>query len=64
MRVRAGAGMMARSCSLAPERWSCGRFTRARLSPELAWADVFAVAVLSGIGFTVSLASDEAKPPL
>ena len=31
------------------------RFTRARLSPELAWADVFAVAVLSGVGFTVSL---------
>ena len=31
------------------------RFTRARLSPGLSWADVFAVAVLSGIGFTVSL---------
>ena len=31
------------------------RFTNARLSPELAWADIFAVAVLSGIGFTVSL---------
>jgi Na+:H+ antiporter, NhaA family len=31
------------------------RLTRARLSPELAWPDVFAVAVLSGIGFTVSL---------
>ena len=31
------------------------RFTGARLSPELAWADIFAVAVLSGIGFTVSL---------
>ena len=30
-------------------------FTRARLSPGLSWADVFAVAVLSGIGFTVSL---------
>jgi NhaA family Na+:H+ antiporter len=31
------------------------RFTRARLSPELSWADVLAVAVLSGVGFTVSL---------
>jgi Na+:H+ antiporter, NhaA family len=31
------------------------RFTRARLSPELSWSDVLAVAVLSGIGFTVSL---------
>jgi Na+:H+ antiporter, NhaA family len=31
------------------------RFTRARLSPELSWADILAVAALSGIGFTVSL---------
>ncbi len=31
------------------------KFTRARLSPDLVWADIFAVAVLSGIGFTVSL---------
>jgi NhaA family Na+:H+ antiporter len=31
------------------------RFTRARLSPELSWADISAVAVLSGMGFTVSL---------
>jgi len=29
--------------------------TKARLSPELTWADIFAVSVLSGIGFTVSL---------
>jgi Na+:H+ antiporter, NhaA family len=31
------------------------RLTHARLSPELSWADVLAVATLSGIGFTVSL---------
>lgn len=31
------------------------RFTRARLSPDLAWADVLALAVLAGIGFTVAL---------
>jgi len=31
------------------------RFTRAHLSPGLDWADILAVAVLSGIGFTVSL---------
>jgi Na+:H+ antiporter, NhaA family len=31
------------------------RFTRARLSPELSWSDVLAVAILSGVGFTVSL---------
>ncbi|MFI2761260.1 Na+/H+ antiporter NhaA [Streptomyces echinatus] len=35
--------------------WLTARFTRAQLSTELAWADVFAVASLSGIGFTVSL---------
>ncbi|MGW1915689.1 Na+/H+ antiporter NhaA [Streptomyces sp. NPDC002076] len=35
--------------------WLTVRFTRASLSEELAWADVFAVASLSGIGFTVSL---------
>ncbi|WP_225824849.1 Na+/H+ antiporter NhaA [Streptomyces naphthomycinicus] len=35
--------------------WLTARFTRARLSEELAWADVFAVASLAGIGFTVSL---------
>jgi len=31
------------------------RFTRARLDPELTWTDVFAVSVLAGVGFTVSL---------
>lgn len=31
------------------------RFTRAELNKDLAWADVFAVASLAGIGFTVSL---------
>ncbi|WAZ23137.1 Na+/H+ antiporter NhaA [Streptomyces cinnabarinus] len=35
--------------------WLTARFTRASLSEELAWADVFAVATLAGIGFTVSL---------
>jgi Na+:H+ antiporter, NhaA family len=31
------------------------RFTRARLNPDLEWADVFSLAVLAGIGFTVAL---------
>jgi NhaA family Na+:H+ antiporter len=35
--------------------WLAARFTRARLNPDLAWADVFALAALAGIGFTVAL---------
>ncbi|MGY0017636.1 Na+/H+ antiporter NhaA [Streptomyces sp. cg35] len=39
--------------------WLTARFTKASLSDELAWPDVFAVASLAGIGFTVSLLIDE-----
>ncbi|MEV0638580.1 Na+/H+ antiporter NhaA [Streptomyces sp. NPDC050619] len=35
--------------------WLTARFTRASLSDDLEWADVFAVSTLAGIGFTVSL---------
>ncbi|MEU6577130.1 Na+/H+ antiporter NhaA [Streptomyces sp. NPDC046805] len=35
--------------------WLTARFTRASLSDDLGWADVFALAVLAGVGFTVSL---------
>ncbi|MFI9629855.1 Na+/H+ antiporter NhaA [Streptomyces sp. NPDC052042] len=35
--------------------WLVTRFTRAELNKDLAWADIFAVASLAGIGFTVSL---------
>ncbi|AWL39230.1 MULTISPECIES: Na+/H+ antiporter NhaA [unclassified Streptomyces] len=35
--------------------WLVTRFTKAELNKELAWADLFAVATLAGIGFTVSL---------
>ncbi|WP_433384762.1 Na+/H+ antiporter NhaA [Micromonospora sp. KLBMP9576] len=31
------------------------RFTRARLDEDIAWSDLFGVALLAGIGFTVSL---------
>lgn len=35
--------------------WLAARFTKAELNPDLTWPDVFAVASLAGIGFTVSL---------
>jgi Na+:H+ antiporter, NhaA family len=35
--------------------WLAARFTRAELNPDLAWADVAALASLAGVGFTVSL---------
>jgi NhaA family Na+:H+ antiporter len=35
--------------------WVTQRFTRARLSPDLSWWDVLGLAVLAGMGFTVSL---------
>ncbi len=35
--------------------WLTARFTRASLNPTLRWADVSAVGMLGGIGFTVSL---------
>ncbi|WP_241778076.1 Na+/H+ antiporter NhaA [Streptomyces sp. CT34] len=35
--------------------WCTARFTKAELNPDLRWPDVFAVASLAGIGFTVSL---------
>lgn len=39
------------------------RFTRAQLNPELAWADVFGLATLAGIGFTVALLIGELAFP-
>ncbi|MET8679900.1 Na+/H+ antiporter NhaA [Streptomyces sp. NPDC004647] len=39
------------------------RFTRARLNPDLAWADVLALAMLAGIGFTVALLIGELAFP-
>ncbi|WP_181764760.1 Na+/H+ antiporter NhaA [Streptomyces albidus (ex Kaewkla and Franco 2022)] len=39
------------------------RFTRARLNPDLAWADVLAISTLAGIGFTVSLLIGELAFP-
>ena len=35
--------------------WLFARFTRAELDDDLEWKDVFAISLLAGIGFTVSL---------
>lgn len=35
--------------------WLVTRLTRAELNPEISWRDVFGVAVLAGVGFTVAL---------
>lgn len=43
--------------------WCAARFTKAELNEDLAWADVFAVAALAGIGFTVSLLIGELAFP-
>lgn len=39
--------------------WVTARFTRASLSPDIAWRDVTAIGLLAGIGFTVALLIDE-----
>jgi NhaA family Na+:H+ antiporter len=57
---RIGVGVLAglvvgKSAGVFGGAYLTARLTRAHLSPELTWADVFAVSVLSGIGFTVSL---------
>jgi NhaA family Na+:H+ antiporter len=39
--------------------YATARFTRAELSDDLQWRDVFAVSVLAGVGFTVSLLISE-----
>ncbi|CAL9661140.1 Na(+)_H(+) antiporter NhaA [Streptomyces sp. enrichment culture] len=43
--------------------YGAARFTRARLNPDLAWADVLGLAVLAGIGFTVALLIGELSFP-
>jgi Na+:H+ antiporter, NhaA family len=35
--------------------WTVTRFTRAELNDEIGWRDIFGVAVLAGVGFTVAL---------
>lgn len=40
---------------IAGTAWLVARFTRASLTPSITWADVTAVGILAGIGFTVAL---------
>jgi NhaA family Na+:H+ antiporter len=40
---------------IAGTSWLLSKFTKADLDPDLAWIDVIGVALLAGIGFTVSL---------
>ncbi|MCL7428181.1 Na+/H+ antiporter NhaA [Streptomyces sp. YS415] len=47
--------VLGKSLGIFGGTWLTARFTKASLSDDLAWADVFAVATLAGIGFTVSL---------
>jgi Na+:H+ antiporter, NhaA family len=57
---RLGIGVLAglvigKSVGVFGTAYLTARFTRAHLSPGLDWADILAVSVLCGIGFTVSL---------
>jgi Na+:H+ antiporter, NhaA family len=50
------AGLVAgKTVGVLGATWLVQRVTRAQLSEELAWSDVLGLALLSGIGFTVSL---------
>lgn len=44
-----------KTVGVAGATWLVSRFTRARLDPSLCWPDVLGLALLGGIGFTVSL---------
>ena len=49
-------GLLVGKCiGIAGSTWVLARFTRAELDDELAWVDVIGMALLGGIGFTVSL---------
>lgn len=53
-------GLMAgKALGISGATWLVTRLRNARLDPDLAWIDVFGLAVLGGIGFTVSLLVSE-----
>ena len=47
--------VIGKSVGVAGSAWLVARFTRAELDEELGWVDVSGLALLTGIGFTVSL---------
>jgi len=47
--------VVGKTVGVAGSTWLLARFTRADLDDELAWIDVVGLAMLAGIGFTVSL---------
>jgi NhaA family Na+:H+ antiporter len=50
------AGLVAgKAVGILAATWLTARFTRAELDPDLRWIDMAGVALLGGIGFTVSL---------
>jgi len=47
--------VLGKSVGVAGSTWLVARFTHAELDDELSWVDVIGMALLAGIGFTVSL---------
>ncbi|MEU2347170.1 Na+/H+ antiporter NhaA [Modestobacter sp. NPDC049651] len=47
--------VLGKTIGISLATWLLSRFTRAQLDPSLGWPDVIGLAVLAGIGFTVSL---------
>lgn len=47
--------VVGKTVGITGSTWLLARFTRADLDDELAWADVVGLALLAGVGFTVSL---------
>jgi Na+:H+ antiporter, NhaA family len=47
--------VVGKAVGTAGSAWLLARFTHARLDDELSWVDVVGVAMLAGVGFTVSL---------
>jgi NhaA family Na+:H+ antiporter len=55
MITSAGWRTSSRCVGVLGSTWLVQRFTRAQLAPGLSWWDVLGLALLAGIGFTVSL---------